>query len=124
MFREPEWSQSNCRAGAPPAKFGERSAVIDRRYSLFLDHFALGRVLLSVNHHALERVNRAEHLRVVALNKILVLIRLDRVAAAARREKQTLLLRTDRNANVRRHDVAVNRLFARCVIFRLGKTQR
>src|SRR2546423_315813 len=92
--------------------------------SLFLDRFGLGRVLLGVNHHALERIDCAQHLRVGAPDEILVFFRLDRVAAAPRREKLPFLLHAHRNSNVWRHPVAVDDLLTRGVIFRSGKAQR
>src|SRR5204863_7954874 len=88
------------------------------RGGLFLDRLALGRVLLCVNHHAFERVDRAQHLWIRAFNEILVFVRLNRVAAASRRERLPFLVEAHRNSNVWLHTVAVNDLLNRCVIFR------
>src|SRR5436853_1377704 len=118
-FREREWPQDNCRAGAPPAKCGKRCACPTK---LFLGRFALSRVLLGVNHHAFERVDRTQHLRIVALDKILVLVGPNRVTTAASGKKQALLLRTHRDADVWSDTVTMNHLFARCVIFRGRET--
>src|SRR6266480_5965408 len=90
---------------------------------LFLDRFGLGHVLLGVNHHAFEGVDRAQHLRVRGFDEILVFIRLNGIAAASRREKLPFLLSTHRNSNVWRHAVAVNVLLTRGVIFSGGKAQ-
>src|SRR6266446_152972 len=91
---------------------------------LLLDRFAFGCVLLSVNHYALERVDGAQHLRIRALDEILVLLRLDRIATATRGKKLAFQLHTHRDSDVGRDPVAMNDLLTRGVILRGRETQR
>src|SRR6266487_6491537 len=93
-------------------------------YKSLLNRFASGRVLLGVNHYAFERVDRSQHLRIRALDEILVVLRLDRVATATRGKKLAFQLHAHRDTDVGRDPVAMNDLFTRGVILRGRETQR
>jgi len=80
-FREPVLSRGWRTRSVASFKFKGRHG--GRPSKLFLDRFALGVFCLCVNHHAFERVDRAQHLRIRAFNEILVFVRLNCVAAAS-----------------------------------------
>jgi len=90
---------------------------------LLLDRFGLGRVFAERKSSRLERVDRAQHLRVHAFNEIFIFVGL-MVSPLLRATKSwPFLINAHWNSNIRRHAVAVNDLLARGVIFRGGKAQ-
>src|SRR5881296_3966961 len=90
---------------------------------LFLYRLCFRRVLLRVNHDALERIDCPQHLRVSRFDDAFIVLGLH-ISRISQREERTLLLGRHGNTNIRRHAITLNDLFARRVVFCCCKTHR
>src|SRR4051812_41715995 len=121
----PAPSQPDSRAGASPAKLGNRPGCPTRSSdkSLLLYRFRFRRALLCVDHHAFECINRAQHLWVLGLDDVdfVAWFNVPRVPQPVQR---ALLFGGHADANVWRHAITLNDLPAGRVVLGSGKTHR
>src|SRR5437773_9435850 len=95
----------------------------ERKSRLLLYRFRFRGALLRINHHALQRVDCAQHLRIFRLDNIFLVFGFD-ISGIAHRKERALLLGSHSNPNIWSNAIALNNLFTRRIVFCSRQTHR